>query len=304
MHESSGLRVRDRAWGAARFSNRLTDGAALAARRRFGTEPGVGLGYRGAAPAHSWSIPTKDAAILSLPLEAVKTHVQAFDLDTLAHPEQRYFVTRVGCGLAGNRDAEMAPLFLSGAIGRCSFPLKWRRYLRPQGMCYAGIGARNAPSEVLSLITRIARRLAARGFILRSGAAETAVMAFEAGCDASEIFLPWPGFNGSGSPLDNPSAAALVVAQAVHPAFERLSPAAQKLMARNSYQILGPDLRTPADFVVCWTPDGAETEDQRTPLTGRTGQAIALADRWSVPVFNLTRPGALLRIGEHISGCA
>lgn len=50
-------------------------------------------------------------------------------------------------------------------------------------------------------------------------------------------------------------------------------------MARNSYQILGPDLRTPADFVVCWTPDGSETEDQRTPLTGRTGQAIALADR-------------------------
>lgn len=43
----------------------------------------------------------------------------------------------------------------------------------------------------------------------------------------------------------------------------------------------------PAAFVVCWTPDACETEAARGRDTGGTGQAIALADRHGIPVFNL-----------------
>ena len=151
-------------------------------------------------------------------------------------------------------------------------------------------------------MTKVAERLDARSYRLRSGAANGADAAFEKGSLNREIFLPWPGFNGSASPFTGPSGVALTVARVLHPAFDRLSEPAKQLMARNSHQILGPDMDAPSDFVVCWTPDGAETADQRTHLTGGTGQAIALASRWGVPVFNLARPDALVRISHHLSG--
>ncbi|NVZ11741.1 hypothetical protein HW932_21060 [Allochromatium humboldtianum] len=138
------------------------------------------------------------------------------------------------------------------------------------------------------------------GYTLRSGAANGADCAFEAGSDRCEIYLPWPGFNGHESERHHLSDEAMRLAEQLHPAWAQLSPAARKLMARNGYQILGADLRSPVDFVVCWTPDGSQTEAERSRLTGGTGQAIALADRWGIPVFNLARPGALEQLGDLV----
>lgn len=67
-------------------------------------------------------------------------------------------------------------------------------------------------------------------------------------------------------------------------------------MARNGHQVLGATLDQPVSFVLCWTPDGAESEAQRTRDTGGTGQAIALASRHGIPVFNLANRGALNRV--------
>lgn len=174
---------------------------------------------------------------------------------------------------------------------------------RKLSMTYAGIGSRKAPPEQIDRMTRAAQRLAAMGYTLRSGAADGADKAFEAGAgEKKEIFLPWKGFNGSTSSFVAPTRDAMDVAAAVHPAWARLSPAAQKLQARNSHQILGEDLRTPSDFVVCWTPDGAEAEQERTAATGGTGQAIALASRWGVPVFNFARPDAGERLHAFLKG--
>lgn len=183
----------------------------------------------------------------------------------------------------------------------------WRRLLatglptRKPSMTYAGIGSRKAPPGQLERMTRAAKRLAAMGYALRSGGAEGADLAFEAGAGGKkEIYLPWKGFNGSASSFVAPTRDAIGVAAAVHPAWSRLSPAVQKLQARNSHQILGEDLRTPCDFVICWTPDGAESEGERTSTTGGTGQAIALASRWGVPVFNFARPDAGERLHTFV----
>lgn len=54
------------------------------------------------------------------------------------------------------------------------------------------------------------------------------------------------------------------------------------------------------DFVICWTPDGAEGEAECSRETGGTGQAIRLASRWGVPVVNLARPGALERLAALV----
>ena len=161
---------------------------------------------------------------------------------------------------------------------------------------YAGIGSRQTPPEILAKMQAIAAQLEARGFVLRSGGADGADTAFELGCTAKEIFLPWPGFNGRSSPFDRPSKAAFELAAQTHPAFDRLSAASRKLMARNGHQVLGATLDQPVSFVLCWTPDGAESEAQRTRETGGTGQAIALASRHGIPVFNLANRGALNRV--------
>lgn len=111
-------------------------GAAKAAKERFGAIYGVGAGPTGRA----YAIPTKDgrgnADLKSpdqvLPLPVVAAHVRRFVDYATQHPELRFFVTRVGCGLSGRLDSEVAPLF-AGAPPNCSFAIEWRSHLEPSG---------------------------------------------------------------------------------------------------------------------------------------------------------------------------
>lgn len=169
---------------------------------------------------------------------------------------------------------------------------------------YTGIGSRKTPPEVLDWMRLVASRLAGKGYILRSGAADGADSAFEAGCDAAggkaEIWLPWRGFNNHGDTGLYPSDRHAEVAKTVHPAWDRLSRGPKALHARNVGQVLGGDIASPADFVLCWTPDGCESEATRSKDTGGTGTAIALASRHGIPVFNLANPDAKARFARFI----
>lgn len=158
---------------------------------------------------------------------------------------------------------------------------------------YTGIGSRETPSEIMSLMIEIAHRLAKLEYTLRSGGADGADTAFEKGCDLArgtkEIYLPWKGFNNNQSKLfDIPPKAALIASE-THPRWKYLRLPIQKLMARNTLQILGMNVETPTEFVICWTSDGCVNNDQRTKETGGTGQAIALAASLGIPVYNLQR---------------
>lgn len=170
-------------------------------------------------------------------------------------------------------------------------------------LTYAGIGSRQTPAAIQAQMRRVAMRLCSLGLVLRSGGAQGADAAFESGVpasDAKQIFLPWGGFNGNASPRHGVCEPALNLAASLHPAWHRLTPAAQKLMARNCYQILGKTLDDPVAFVLCWTPDGCESEDTRSQSTGGTGRAIALATRHGIPVFNLANPDALSRLRRRL----
>jgi hypothetical protein len=48
-------------------------------------------------------------------VEAIRPYVDKFVEFALLHREYTFLVTRIGCGIAGFRDEEMAPLF-AGAI--------------------------------------------------------------------------------------------------------------------------------------------------------------------------------------------
>lgn len=150
---------------------------------------------------------------------------------------------------------------------------------------YAGIGSRETPRDVLDAFVVIGSYLAKHGYTLRSGGAQGADEAFERGCDqqngAKEIFLPWSSFRSSTSSLVVSAPEAFSIAAKHHPRWDSLSDAAQKLLARNTHQILGWTFDSPSNFVVCWTKGGLGA--------GGTGQAIRVANAYGVPVFDAGR---------------
>lgn len=150
---------------------------------------------------------------------------------------------------------------------------------------YTGIGSRSTPKEICATMCELARGLVRLGYTVRSGGAGGADTAFSNGAgEYSQIFIPWNGFNE----LHECSwvhagvcSAALDLAAQFHPAWNRCSQGARKLHARNCYQVLGQDLNTPSEFVLCWTPGGSGT--------GGTGQALRIAEAYGIPVFDLGR---------------
>ena len=156
---------------------------------------------------------------------------------------------------------------------------------------YTGVGSRTTPVNVMVTMTHTALLLRKRFYKLRSGGAEGADSAFEAGANGlMEIFLPYKRFNGRIANNDqyiNASVQpdffkALAIAEDIHPAWNACNDAARKLHARNCMQVLGRDLQTPSDFLICWTPDGREKNGTRT--------AIVLSERNNIPVYNLFDP--------------
>ena len=77
-------------------------GAARAAYNCFGAVWGQGVGLQG----QSYAIPTMQGGV-----ETIKPYVDEFIEFTQAHPELKFLVTRIGCGIAGFRDEQIAPLF-------------------------------------------------------------------------------------------------------------------------------------------------------------------------------------------------
>ena len=85
-------------------------GAALTARLRYGANNRQHSGMMGPVN-RCYAIPTKDHQLRPLPLPLVLPFVTDFIGYATEHPELKFFLTRVGCGLAGRTDAQMAPLF-------------------------------------------------------------------------------------------------------------------------------------------------------------------------------------------------
>lgn len=77
-------------------------GAARAAHKKFGAEWGVGVGLTG----HSYAIPTMQGGI-----ETIKPYVDEFIEFAKRHQDLKFLVTRIGCGIAGFKDEEIAHLF-------------------------------------------------------------------------------------------------------------------------------------------------------------------------------------------------
>ena len=77
-------------------------GAAYVAYRKFGAIMGQGVGLQGS----SYAIPTMQGGV-----ENIRPYVDEFIDFAREHPELTFLVTRIGRGIAGFQDEEIAPLF-------------------------------------------------------------------------------------------------------------------------------------------------------------------------------------------------
>lgn len=171
-------------------------------------------------------------------------------------------------------------------------------------MTYAGIGSREIEGAVDAdtkrpvgeVMKEVAAELEKLGYKLNSGHAKGSDLAFESGVEKKE--------NKNIFTRNSATSRMYKIAREIHANWNALSAYAKGLHARNTAQVFGQQLDTPVDFVLCYTPDGAET-DARTgatehvagynrqgiPNTGGTGQAISMASMKGIPVINMANEG-------------
>ena len=97
-------------------------GAARIALKRFGAVWGKGSGHYG----QSYAIPTMQGGV-----ETIRPYVDQFIEYAKVHTELVFLVTRIGCGIAGFDDSEIAPLFAEAAdMKNVKLPKSFAEYLK------------------------------------------------------------------------------------------------------------------------------------------------------------------------------
>jgi len=99
-------------------------GAARTALKLHGARTGMN-GFQG----NSYGIPTKDAKMRTLPLGTIQLYINKFIKFAEDNPIMGFQVTRIGCGLAGYSDYQIAPMFKSSPVENVFFDLEWKPYI-------------------------------------------------------------------------------------------------------------------------------------------------------------------------------
>lgn len=189
---------------------------------------------------------------------------------------------------------------------------------------YSGVGSRNTPPEVISVMEDAAFRLARLGFTLRSGKAGGADEAFQIGVQKyyetldngkqeeyrtrlAEIYIPWDGFAADNEKLwdlwDLPlnyvdhlmpgqKTVRDSLVEEIHPNFEALKKkrGAFALHSRNVHQVLGVNVLEPRPSAFCLY---FALEDKNGNPKGGTATAVNLAKKYGVRTLNLNTPERL-----------
>ncbi len=80
----------------------------------------------------TYGIPTKDKKIQTLPLDKIQVHVHDFLATAFSHTEYEFLVSKIGCGLAGYRPEDIAPLFKiikTGVFENVILPEEFYKYI-------------------------------------------------------------------------------------------------------------------------------------------------------------------------------
>jgi hypothetical protein len=156
---------------------------------------------------------------------------------------------------------------------------------------YAGIGSRKLRGSEQKLIQDIAKTLAKRDFVVYSGNADGADIAFQEGSNGKcVIMLPWKNFN---SCKYDPNKSLNHFAcgfstegdesiRKFHPNPQALTNGVRAIMTRNWHQIVGYNQYPRVSFVIA-----CADRDVYENIVGGTGQACRIAKDFRIPIFNI-----------------
>ncbi len=151
---------------------------------------------------------------------------------------------------------------------------------------YAGIGARSTPNHIIKLMEDLGCILAKKGALLRSGGANGADVAFERGCNKGN------GQKKIFRPSDDISVECQKLAEKYHPNWSACSWFAKKAHSRNCQIVLGENLDSPVDAILCWTEKGQ--------VVGGTGQALRLAKAYNIKILNLGNDADYRTLSDYV----
>lgn len=183
-------------------------------------------------------------------------------------------------------------------------------------MRIAFIGSRKTPATLCEALEEIAVEFLCHGCFGVSGGADGPDMSLTRaiqrmitdtglpGATFGTIWLPDERFNGLrhgdlGGACRNAGRERTFVNKAaglardVHGGWHNLSKFARKLHARNVYQILGPEIDAPVDYVIC----AAETTRSGN-VKGGTATAVKIATLYGIPIINISQPDGFEKVDE------
>lgn len=100
-------------------------GSAKHALKYCGAVYGIGIGMQG----NSYAIPTKNEKFEVLSLCSIKIHVDDFIVYAQEHLKDTFNIVAIGCGLAGYKAEEIAPMF-QNAPNNCNLPVSFENILK------------------------------------------------------------------------------------------------------------------------------------------------------------------------------
>lgn len=104
------------------LQGRHAGGAARIAMNRFGAIFGQGVGLQG----NSYAIPTMQGGV-----ETIKPYVDEFINFAKNHPQLTFYVTKIGCGIAGFAFDDIAPLFSDAiSFSNIRLPKEFNEWIR------------------------------------------------------------------------------------------------------------------------------------------------------------------------------
>lgn len=181
-----------------------------------------------------------------------------------------------------------------------------------ESVFWTGVGSRRASSENRPTMTAFAQAMSAKGAFFRSGAASGPDTWFEEGVPSGlrRLYVPNRSYGKrQSSEIIVPKEANLMrwmracsIAEGLHPLGRQMNQDLRELMGLSVFQVLGDDLKTPSQFLVCDAPDIVYDNAGRVvDVDGGTGMAVRVAVLHNVPVYHLAVPSHRARIDGFIA---
>lgn len=174
---------------------------------------------------------------------------------------------------------------------------------KEQKIYWSGIGSRQTPPEICNLMTKIAFKLEQNNYILRSGKAIGADLAFEKGIQnfKNKCIYTVENFDFSPENYEMCKSEILSILDS-NINFENYSKSAQILILRDVNQVLGSrkTCLKKSKFVICWTKH-VNYYAKPPNACGGTRFAVRIALKYGIPVFNLLIKEDRERIEKFLS---